>query len=161
LKKEPKNFYDLGCVLTVDVELEVTHAPTSLQRDSVLHALRVFATAAVGRPDDKAYAVLVREGAQGDIAGGLIAYSRWQEFFIDLIALPEHLRGQGLGARLLSMAEAEARVRGCSLIWLDSYAFQSNGFYERHGFEVFATFDGPGPIYPRLFFKKGLLFLKK
>jgi len=148
----------LGLAVTTDVALEVTDAPTAAQRDSVLHALRVFATAAVGRPDDKGYAVLVRDGAQGDIAGGLIAYSRWQEFFIDLIALPEHLRGQGLGARLLAMAEAEARARGCSLIWLDSYAFQSNGFYERHGFEVFATFDGPGPIYPRLFFKKGLLF---
>jgi GNAT superfamily N-acetyltransferase len=145
-------------VVTESFELEVTESPTYAQRDGVLSALRVFATGVVGRPDDKAYAVLVREGAQGDIAGGLIAYSRWQEFFIELIALPEHLRGQGLGARLLSMAEAEARARGCRLIWLDSYAFQSNGFYERHGFEVFASFDGPGPIYPRLFFKKGLLF---
>ncbi len=145
-------------MLTESFELEVTDAPTAAQRDGVLNTLRVFATGVVGRPDDKGYAVLVREGPHGDIAGGLIAYSRWQEFFIDLIALPEHLRGQGLGARLLAMAEAEARVRGCSLIWLDSYAFQSNGFYERHGFEVFATFDGPGPIYPRLFFKKGLRF---
>jgi GNAT superfamily N-acetyltransferase len=139
-----------------DIELVVTHAPTMAQRDSVLETLRVFATGAVGRPDDKAYAVLVTNPTQGDVLGGLIAYSRWQEFFIDLIALPEDLRGHGLGGRLLAMAEEEARARGCSLLWLDSYAFQNNGFYERHGFEVFAKFDGPAPIYPRLFFKKCL-----
>jgi len=140
------------------LDLLVTDMPSASQRDSVLSALRVFAAGAVGRPDDRGYGVLVREGAEGDVVGGLIAYSRWQEFFIDLIALPEHLRGQGLGARLLGMAEVEARARGCGLMWLDSYAFQSNGFYERHGFEVFAKFDGPAPIYPRVFYKKGLLF---
>jgi GNAT superfamily N-acetyltransferase len=147
----------LACGMAADVDLLVTDTPSSSQRDAVLSTLRVFAAGAVGRPDDRGYAVLLREGGEGEIVGGLIAYSRWREFFIDLIALPEHLRGQGLGARLLAMAEAEARTRGCGLIWLDSYAFQSNGFYERHGFEVFAKFDGPGPIYPRLFFKKEVL----
>jgi GNAT superfamily N-acetyltransferase len=118
--------------------------------------LREFATDLVGRPDDRAYAVLVTDRAQGSIIGGLIGYSRWQEFFIDLIALPRIMRGRGLGGRLLAMAEQEARKRGCSIVWLDSYAFQDNGFYEHHGFEVFARFEGPAPIYPRLFFKKSL-----
>jgi len=141
----------------LDIELVVTTSPTHAQRDCVLETLRDFATHAVGRPDDKSYAVLVKDRAQGNIIGGLIAYSRWQEFFIDLIALPDHMRGRGLGGRLLALAEQEARARLCSLIWLDSYAFQPNGFYERHGFEVFARFEGPPPIYPRLFFKKSLL----
>jgi len=139
-----------------EIDLVVTDSPSPAQRDCVLETLRVFATHAVGRPDDKAYAVLVTNRPTGKIIGGLIAYSRWQEFFIDLIALPAHVRGQGVGGRLLSMAEQEARTRGCSLIWLDSYAFQDNGFYEHHGFSVFARFDGPPPIYPRLFFKKSL-----
>jgi GNAT superfamily N-acetyltransferase len=139
-----------------EIDLVVTDAPTPAQRDCVLETLREFATHLVGRPDDKAYAVLVTDRAQGDIIGGLIAYSRWQEFFIDLIALPENVRGRGFGGRLLDMAEQEARNRGCSIVWLDSYAFQDNGFYEHHGFEVFARFEGPPPIYPRLFFKKSL-----
>jgi GNAT superfamily N-acetyltransferase len=139
-----------------EIDLVVTDAPTPAQRDCVLETLREFAMHLVGRPDDKAYAVLVTDRAQGDIIGGLIAYSRWQEFFIDLIALPENVRGRGFGGRLLDMAEQEARNRGCSIVWLDSYAFQDNGFYEHHGFEVFARFEGPPPIYPRLFFKKSL-----
>jgi GNAT superfamily N-acetyltransferase len=138
------------------IDLVETDTPTAAQRDRVLETLRVFATGAVGRPDDRGYAVLVTDRTQGEVLGGLIGYSRWQEFFIDLIALPDVLRGQGLGGRLLAMAEQEARARGCSLVWLDSYAFQNNGFYERHGFEVFARFEGPAPIYPRLFFKKSL-----
>ena len=139
-----------------DIDLVITESPTAAQRDRVLETLRVFATDLVGRPDDKAYAVLIRDRARDDIVGGLLAYSRWQEFFIDLLALPEHLRGKGVGGRLLALAEQEARARRCSLIWLDSYAFQNNGFYEHHGFAVFARFEGPPPIYPRLFYKKSL-----
>jgi len=139
-----------------EIDLVVTDAPTPAQRDCVLETLRVFATQVVGRPDDKAYAVLVTEREGGAVIGGLIAYSRWQEFFIDLIALPETVRGRGVGGRLLAMAEQEARARGCSIVWLDSYAFQDNGFYEHSGFEVFARFEGKPPIYPRLFFKKSL-----
>jgi GNAT superfamily N-acetyltransferase len=139
-----------------EIDLVVTDMPSAAQRACVLETLRDFATPLVGRPDDKSYAVLVTDRPTGTIIGGLIAYSRWQEFFIDLIALPTHARGRGLGGRLLAMAEQEARTRGCSIVWLDSYAFQTNGFYEHHGFDVFARFEGPGPIYPRLFFKKSL-----
>jgi GNAT superfamily N-acetyltransferase len=142
---------------THDFDLVITEQPTAAQRDRVLETLRVFATGLVGRPDDRAYAVLVCERAGGEVVGGLLAYSRWQEFFIDLLALPASLRGQGVGGRLLAMAEQEARARGCGLVWLDSYAFQNNGFYEHQGFEVFARFEGPPPIYPRLFYKKSLL----
>jgi len=48
----------------------------------------------------------------------------------------EDLRGHGHGRALLERAEAEARSRGCTVVTLNSYSFQSPGFYERFGYEV-------------------------
>ena len=64
--------------------------------------------------------------------------------------------GRGLGSELMRRAEAEAQTRGCRQMWLDTYAFQARGFYERLGFEVFGQIDGPAPMFPRYFMQKRL-----
>ena len=71
-----------------------------------------------------------------------------------MLIVPDSLRGQGIGTRLMQAAEAEARRRGCHHIWLETYSFQARPFYERLGFEVFGQLDGPAPIYPRFFMRK-------
>jgi GNAT superfamily N-acetyltransferase len=90
------------------------------------------------------------------VLGGLWAQSRWGAFHVDMIVVPEALRGAGVGTDLMARAEAEARSRGCHLMWLDTYAFQARPFYERLGFEVFGEMDGPAPFYPRWFMRKTL-----
>jgi hypothetical protein len=52
------------------------------------------------------------------------------------------------------MTRAEARARGCRLMWLDTYAFQALPFYERLAFEIFGQMDGPAPFHPRRFMRK-------
>jgi hypothetical protein len=57
---------------------------------------------------------------------------------------------------MLRMAEAEAVQRGCHGSWLDTFEFQARGFYERQGYECFATLPEFPKGYSRYFMKKQL-----
>ena len=119
-----------------------------------MEILRKFTRDSVPTLDNQDFAALVTETGGVRTIGGLIGSSRWGGFHIEMIALPELLRGAGIGAKLLGLAEREARRRKCHHILLDTYAFQAKAFYERHGFEIFGELDGPAPYYPRYFMKK-------
>jgi GNAT superfamily N-acetyltransferase len=102
-----------------------------------------------GRP-----VVITLEDEAGEIVGGLWGYTGYEWLFTQLLAVPASHRRQGLGQRLLAMAEAEALARGCTGAWLDTFEFQARGFYERLGYTCFAEL----PDYPRGFKR---FFLRK
>ncbi|NIX76591.1 GNAT family N-acetyltransferase [Microvirga terricola] len=131
-----------------------TDAPPSEAYATGLAELRRFTTETVGAPDNHDFAVLIPHPETGEPIGGLWGQSRWGGFHIDMLIVPEIMRGTGVGSRLMEAAEAEARWRGCHHMWLDTYSFQARPFYERFGFEVFGQLDGPPPIYPRFFMRK-------
>jgi len=74
--------------------------------------------------------------------------------FLDMFFLPDALRGQDLGRRLLDQVEAEARRRGCRFAVVETSSFQAPGFYLRHGYAEFGRvpFDVPGQA--RVFLSK-------
>jgi N-acetylglutamate synthase-like GNAT family acetyltransferase len=45
-------------------------------------------------------------------------------------------RGQGIGADLMARFEQEAAPRGCTLVYLETFSFQSPQFYARLGYRV-------------------------
>lgn len=73
--------------------------------------------------------------------GGLIAQTYWNWLSIDLLAVAEEARGQGLGTQLITRAEMEAKKRGCTLARTSTYAFQALRFYERLGYHVIGQLD--------------------
>ena len=110
----------------------------------------------VGQADGEPFALVITGQGSPDVLGGLWALSLWGSFYIALVVTPEGARGQGLGTELMRRAEAEAVSRECRQMWLDTYAFQARGFYERLGFVVFGQIDGPAPFFPRYFMQKAL-----
>lgn len=90
------------------------------------------------------------------IVGGLIGRTSLGVFFIDLIFLPESLRGSGVGSEIMELAEAEARRRGCSTAVLFTITFQAPGFYERLGYQVLGRIECKPPGYARLCMTKAL-----
>lgn len=101
-------------------------------------------------------AILLTHPDTGEVLGGLWGWTSFSVLFTDLLFIPETLRGQGLGTRLLAQAEEEAIARGCHMAWLDTFSFQAPDFYPRHGYTVFATIPDYPPGHTRYFLKKPL-----
>lgn len=90
----------------------------------------------------------------GPLIAGLNGQSNWQWLFVKMVWVAEGHRYKGLGSRLLEAAEREARRRGCSGVWLDTFSFQSPDFYKRHGFKEFGKIDNYPFGHSRHFFAK-------
>lgn len=135
----------------------LTDSPSQAETDVILQGLVAFNEAAIGLPGDqqKHFAALVRDEARNTI-GGAVGSSYYGWLVIDLLWLPESLRGTGLGTQVMRLAEQEARARGCTGIRLDTFSFQARGFYEKLGFSVFGTLPDHPPGHTRYWLAKRL-----
>lgn len=89
--------------------------------------------------------VLTLRGDGDEILGGVIGALQWEWLRIEILAVVEHLRGQGWGRSLVEQAEQIAFRNGCRQAWVDTFSFQSPQFYKRLGYHAF----GELPDYPR------------
>lgn len=135
--------------------LELTDAAPPEAREAVLAPLAAYNQAQAGPPSPRPLAVLLRDG-EGAIRGGLWGRTSWGWLFVELLAVPEGFRGQGLGAALLARAEEEASRRGCVGVWLDTFSFQAPGFYARQGYVEVGRIEGYPPGHSRVFLRKTL-----
>lgn len=82
---------------------------------------------------------LLVKDTNGEILGGLTGLIYWNCLRIDILWVDDRLRGKGYGKKLLETAEEIARSKACKLIKLDTFSFQAPVFYQKQGFEIFAT----------------------
>jgi len=78
----------------------------------------------------------------GELIGGAIART-WGECceLRQLWVAPPHRR-RGIGRQLVKMVEHEARHRGCTVLYLETFSFQSPQLYLSLGYEVACEFHG-------------------
>ena len=107
------------------------------------------------RSDYQELRIIVR-GESGYVAGGLLGDRDWGWLHIRIFWLEAAARRQGLGSKLLAMAEDEGRRRGCKYAYLNTVSFQARPFYEKKGYELFATQEDYPVGHSRWFMKKTL-----
>ena len=100
------------------------------------------------------FAVLLRDPETGKVIGGVWGEDDYGWAFICYIVVPKALQGQGLGTRLMTMAETIARDRGAEGMWLYTYEFQAKDFYKKIGFELFGSLDGGSTAIGQHFLRK-------
>jgi ribosomal protein S18 acetylase RimI-like enzyme len=119
-------------VLRVERLAEVTPA----ERAAIVAPLDAFSRQRGFAWQPAPLALALRDGG-GKIVGGLIAELQWDWLRIELLAVSEEFRGDGWGRRLVEEAERLAGEAGCHSSWVDTFGFQSPGFYRRLGYRVF------------------------
>lgn len=93
---------------------------------------------AAGPYRDSSFTIGAR-GADGAIAGGFVTQVYYETAFLKWAWVsPEHQRG-GIGRKLMQATEREAKKRGATILYLDTFSFQARPFYEKLGFRVFGT----------------------
>ncbi len=106
--------------------------------------------------DDGKLMIRLADPRSGALIGGLYGERFHGWLMVRYLAIPSELRGQGLGSRMLEMAQDHALSRSCRGLWLDTFSFQAPDFYRRHGFESFGQIDGYPGSHSRIFMLKRL-----
>lgn len=124
---------------TISSEPAASPAETSFVEEGLYR----FNATATGQSPHRTIVLFARDPARA-IRGGLLGYV-WAEWLhVTHLWVAEGFRRRGLGSRLLAAAEREASRAKARGAFLSTFDFQAPGFYERHGFEVYATL----PDYP-------------
>ncbi|HEY1259192.1 MAG TPA: GNAT family N-acetyltransferase [Stellaceae bacterium] len=136
--------------------LVVTDAPDGAHEAVIRDGLSDYNFSKAGYRDQKPLAVLVTDPENGAVVGGIIGRTSYGLLYIDRFFLPEGLRRQGLGSRVLKAAEEEGARRGCTRAILSTLSFQAPGFYQRQGWEVLGRIDCDPPGHTRFSMTKRL-----
>ena len=123
-------------------ELVIRTDPTPTEIDFLEERLYEFNARTTGIDDALGLAIFGRD-ERDEVIAGLCGYTWAGCCEIRQVWVHETMRGQGIGRRLLDLAEKEARRRKCFQIILATYSFQAPAFYLKLGFDVVASIPGP------------------
>lgn len=143
-----------GKLISVAPNLETFEDPDPEAVQRLVRRLVDWNSGVAPPEDHRKLAVFATDG--GDLVGGASGYTHWSWLFVSHLWVADHLRGDGLGSRLMHEIEAAALRRGARMAHLDTYDFQARSFYEGLGYEQFAELQDYPPGHSRHFLRKQL-----
>jgi len=136
-------------VFTVAIEGD----PDPATRQLIDEGLDLFNESAAGAELGRDLWVIARDADQRPV-GGLKARTSYNWLFIDWLWISTCARGQGLGRRLLAVAEHRGQEMGCTGAYVDTFSFQAPEFYRRSGYEEFGRIADFPPGHQCIWLKK-------
>ena len=121
------------------LRLEVTDVDDGVVETEVRRRLYAYNVSATGIDDGSMLVISLRDEA-GRLLAGLYGWTWGGSAFVDLLWVDEQWRRTGLGSRLLTSAEEEARSRGCTQVLLSTHTFQAPDFYAARGYRETGRF---------------------
>ena len=118
-----------------------TDAPSRTDLASVDASLDAFNSENEALREVRTLCVFVRD-AQGIVIGGAVGRTWGHCCELQQLAVSAVHRKVGLGTELMRKFESEARQRGCTLVYLDTFSFQAPAFYQRCGYAVAHQTEG-------------------
>ncbi|MBU2326867.1 MAG: GNAT family N-acetyltransferase [Alphaproteobacteria bacterium] len=120
--------------------LTLTDTVPEPARDAILAGIRAHNDILLG-PTDRRDLFIPISTDEGTIDGGLVGYTGRGWLYVEMLSVPERLRGKGLAGRLLALAEEEAKDRGCVGAYIDTINPVALRAYERAGYTVFGRIE--------------------
>ncbi len=121
--------------------------------EAIFQALDACSRAVIGPATPRLLVIPIRDDA-GAVRGGLWGCTMFEWLNVQMLVVPESLRGQGIGSALMALAEMEARARGCRGMHVETFSFQAAPFYQKLGFSLFGVLEDYPPGHRQLYFRK-------
>jgi GNAT superfamily N-acetyltransferase len=122
-----------------ELSITVTGEPSAEELGVIGGALAAFNDADVGPAERKPIAVIVR--GEGGIVAGISGYTAWGWLYVQWLWVDEAHRGRDVAARMLSLAEDEARTRGCHAAYIDTFNPIALQVYQAVGYRPFGELN--------------------
>ena len=139
-----------------ETRITLTDTPDDRERAIVMDGLRAYNETQAGVSDARPLAILARDPVTSEVVGGLLGRTYLGLLTVERFFLPEDLRRNRIGGKILAMAEEEGRHRGCTRAVLSTLHFQAPGFYLKQGWEVAARIECEPPGHTRFYMTKKL-----
>jgi GNAT superfamily N-acetyltransferase len=123
--------------------------------EAIFQALDGASRDVIGQAKPRLLVIPLRD-EEGRVIGGFWGVSLFRWLHLEMLFVPQAMRGQGIATALLASAETEARSRDCLGIYVDTFSFQAAPFYAKMGFSTFGVLDDCPPGHQRLFLQKRL-----
>ncbi len=135
------------------VTIGIDERPEPADQQVVNDGLRAFNVAVIGDPHEQPVSCFVRD-AGGRVVGGLLGRVKWRWLYVAKLWLPDALRGQGIGRRMMDEIECYAWAHDCLGVYLDTFEYQALPFYQKLGYDLYGTLDGYPPGYRQFYLRK-------
>lgn len=118
----------------MDYSLDISHNPSISDNDMVFDGLQEFNRPYFGGKKREPLSIFIRD-TQGKVIGGAVGYIIAEHVRLETFWIPQTMRREGLGQKILHMFEEEGRKKGCEYCQLNTYDWQAEPFYKRYGYE--------------------------
>lgn len=132
----------------------IDHSPNA-QNDALIRNGIVAFNQQVIREKAIHWSIYVKDEQQ-EIIGGALIWEHSDALYIDVLWIHEAFRLQGIGHALLTKIEAEAKRKCLFKIYVDTYTFQAQPFYKKHGFYCICRVPDYLRSFDRIFMRKDL-----
>jgi GNAT superfamily N-acetyltransferase len=133
--------------------LAATDAPEPGTLQRIYGALATVTETQLGPANTRLLVIPIHDDA-GTVAGGFWGTTQFEWLRVQCVVVPETLRGQGIGTLLMTLAEREARHRGCRGSAVDAFDCQAAGFYRKLGYQEFGVLADFPPGHEQVYFFK-------
>lgn len=136
------------------MKFEINTNPSESDDQIILDGLNEFNAQILGEKSTH-FTIFAKD--RDTIIAGASIWEHSDALYIKYLWVDEKFRGQNVGATLLNMADDCARQKKLKAIHADTYSFQAQEFYEKHGFNVIDVIENYLLGHDRVFLKKEVL----
>lgn len=122
------------------IDLKVTEGIAPQEEQIILERLLAYNHASFGESERRDLSVPLYD-RDGELTGGLVGYTGRGWLHVAMLFVPEMQRSQGIGSRMMRLAEEEAVRRRCIGAYVDTMNPQALPFYRRLGYSEIGILD--------------------